>query len=150
MSYKTILALVGCLLADLMIGTFFPGKPPLFLAFGIFFLSQKMEYLEILLLAILAGFIFDISQMSHTIFSTVFLSLEASSIRYLSKRYIDFTNRFSEVLFLFVILIFKDILIWFIYDRIWPSHFLPSSLLFSLISLLLVSIVLFFKNVKTT
>lgn len=150
MSYKSVLVILGCLLADLLLGTFFPGIPPVFLVFGIFFLSQRLSIYEISVLAISAGFIFDLAQLSQTVFTTIFLLIIALSIQYLSKRFIDFTNKFSQILFLVVIFLLKDLSVWLIYDRSWPSHFLIQSLSFSFISVSIASIILLFKNVKIT
>lgn len=148
MKNKDILLVFFALAGDLMLGTFLPGTPPVFLILAVFFLSIRLSLFEILSLAIFSGFLLDLSQLSGTIFSTIFLLLEALGIRFLLKKYIDFNNQLTMVLFLSATLLLKVLFVWLIYDRSITSNFLILNLIISIVAIVISSTIIFIKNAK--
>jgi hypothetical protein len=150
MNYKIILISIGALIGDLLLGTVYQNFPPFLLIIAVFYFAKKIEIYEAITVALILGFLLELAQLSGSIFSIVFLALEAIGIRLLTKKLIDLNNNISQVLFLLVILLTKVLLLWLINDRSFTSNFLIYNIICSLIAATIISFVLIIKNAKRT
>jgi hypothetical protein len=88
------------------------------------------------------------SKLSGSLFAVVFLAVEAISIRLLTKKVIDINNKPTQVIFLLVILIFKAVAVWLVYDRSLTPSYLLKDILISIIVSVIISLLIMFKNAK--
>lgn len=150
MNYKIILISALALIGDLLLGTVYQNIPPFFIIIVVFYLSKKLEIYEAIAIALVLGLLLELSQLSGSIFSIVFLVFEAVGIRLLTKKLIDLNNNTSQVFFLLAILIIKALVVWLLFDRSLNSNFLIYNIIYSFISALIIGIILIIRNAKRT
>jgi hypothetical protein len=148
MNYRVLIISLGALLGDLLLGTIYPFVPPLFLIIAVFYFAKNLELYQVILLSLSLGFIFEMSKLSGSLFAVVFLAVEAISIRLLTKKVIDINNKPTQVIFLLVILIFKAVAVWLVYDRSLTPSYLLKDILISIIVSVIISLLIMFKNAK--
>lgn len=128
MDYKLIILLIGAVLIDIVIGVFMPTVLPTALVIMVFYLALKLEYWQVVPLALIGGFLFDLSLLDGSIFNIIFLVLAAIATKLTSYRLIDFSSTAFQVLSVVCLLTIRFLAFYLIYDRSLNSIFLLRNL----------------------
>ncbi len=128
MDYKLIILLIGAVLIDIVIGVFMPTVLPTALVIIVFYLALKLEYWQVIPLALIGGFLFDLSLLDGSIFNIIFLVLAAIATKLTSYRLIDFSSTAFQILSVVSLLTIRLLAFYLIYDRSLNSIFLLRNL----------------------
>ncbi len=146
MNYKILLLSAGALLADLVLGIYIRGVAPAILVILVFYLALKLEYWEVIPIALLCGFLFDISLLDASIFNSIFLLVIALAVKFTSYKFIDFSLPSIQVISVIFLLCAKMIIFYLLYDRSLNSIFVFQSLIS--ITIIALAIILYLTWVR--
>lgn len=137
MSYKHAVVLILALLIDISIGIFFVNLGPLFLVATIFYFALQFDYFDLLIAAFIAGFLYDLSLMSQSVFYTIFFIALALLTKILGRKIIHFSNRFVQMLTIITFLVFRMLYFYLMYDRSINSIFLIHNLIALVVAIII-------------
>jgi len=147
MNYKKILVVILASLFDIALAVMIPKVSPIFLPSAVFYLSLSLSLEEAIVIAFLGGFIFDIALLDGSVFNVIFLISEGALIKILGRKIVDFTTKFTQIVSIFSILVFKLLFLYLVYDRAFPSVFLRNNSL-TIISFMILFLVSYLLKSK--